>query len=363
MLLKYKIKPISPVITPFMSDTFFGHFCWALAFHKGESYLTDFLKLYEDEKIAPVLFSSAFPAGFLPRPVLPPLSRKKAQEFIDKQMLNDSNKKAQTNLKSSGQIKGSSQKKDEREQMFEARSLMKKWNKAQFISLEHWSEIKDNYSQSALISIFNRENSKNSGLLHDSNSILSPVSEVSASNVINRLTGAVDASGGLFVREKQWYPANAALDIYVEVNLPEFESDVEWFLTKFLPANGFGADKNIGMGTLEISRDFEFKESAIMAANPNAKMAISLTAFDGMEKYSSFYRLKTKFGRLGGTYAVSSPTGGNPRPFKKPILMYEPGALFFTDKDLNRETLLKGVHTDERIRHCGVPVTIGVRVA
>ncbi|MBF0412092.1 MAG: hypothetical protein HQK70_05195 [Desulfamplus sp.] len=342
MLLKYKIKPISPVITPFMSDTFFGHFCWALSFNKGESSLTDFLALYEDDKIAPVIFSSAFPAGFLPRPVLPPLSRKKAQDFIEKNMLKKDNNG------------------DNKEQMFEARSQMKKWNKSQFISLEHWSEIKDNYSESALISIFHRENSKNSNFITNPNKHIK--NEVSASNVINRMTGAVDASGGLFVREKRWYPENAALDIYVEVNQPEFESDVEWFLTKFLPANGFGADKNIGMGTLEICRDREFQESSIMAIKPNAKMALSLSAFDGMEKYSSFYRLKTKFGRLGGTYAVSSPTGGNPRPFKKPILMYEPGALFFTDNDLNRERLLKGVHTDEKIRHCGLPVTVGICV-
>lgn len=354
MLLKYKIKPISPVITPFMSDTFFGHFCWALAFHKGESFLTDFLDLYEDEKIAPVLFSSAFPAGFLPRPVLPPLSRKKAQEFIDKEMIKDLDKKGEN------KIKGSNQKKDKKELLFEARSLMKKWNKVKFISLDYWSEIKDNYSESALISIFNRENSNNSDFLNDKNA---PVSEVSASNVINRLTGAVDDSGGLFVREKQWYPENAALDIYVEVNLPEFESDVEWFMTKFLPANGFGADKNIGMGALEISLDCEFDESSITANAPNAKVTLSLTAFEGMEKYSAFYRLKTKFGRLGGTYAVSSPTGGNPRPFKKPILMYEPGALFFTQESLNRAMLLKGVHTDERIRHCGVPVTVGINLS
>ena len=43
MLYRYNIRPKSPVMTPLMSDTFFGHFCWALGYEKGEGFLEDFL--------------------------------------------------------------------------------------------------------------------------------------------------------------------------------------------------------------------------------------------------------------------------------------------------------------------------------
>lgn len=69
MLYRYKITPGSPLITPLMSDTFFGHFCWAVLYHKGEDYLSDLLDSFDNGNPAPVLFSSAFFRGICP--VLP----------------------------------------------------------------------------------------------------------------------------------------------------------------------------------------------------------------------------------------------------------------------------------------------------
>gem|GEM_PF-3774590 len=39
MLCRYRVKTESPLITPLMSDTFFGHFCWAVRYREGESFL------------------------------------------------------------------------------------------------------------------------------------------------------------------------------------------------------------------------------------------------------------------------------------------------------------------------------------
>lgn len=335
MLSKYRIKPRSPVITPFMSDTFFGHFCWALAFKHGERYLTEFLDMFGQGNSAPVLFSSAFPQGFLPRPSMPALSRKKTQELIASSIFNG---------------RDDIQQKD----LFEAVNFVKEFNKRRFVPLKHWTKVKEDYSEISLMSLFFSE--KDCGHPTDT------ITEITVSNTINRSTGTVDSSGGLFNREKHWYPEDMALDLYIDINVIDYEEDVIWFLDDFLPNYGFGADKNIGMGALLIERDEHFSAQSLEVQDANAVMALSLSSFPGIEKYQAFYRLKCKFGRLGGDFAVSSPTGGNPKPFKKPILMYEPGAVFMTSDDLKSMSLLTNVHSDERIRHCGVPVTLPFKV-
>jgi CRISPR-associated protein Csm4 len=38
--------------------------------------------------------------------------------------------------------------------------------------------------------------------------------------------------------------------------------------------------------------------------------------------------------------------------------MYEPGAVFLMSESLEDRPLLEGIHSDTRIRHCGVPITV-----
>lgn len=345
MLYRYKIKPLSPVITPLMSDTFFGHFCWALVYEKGEKYLEAFIDSFNGESKAPVLFSSAFPEGFLPRPVLPKVNRRESAEFIKKH------------------FKDGKKDRVSKERQFEGLNFVKKAGKFKYISLEQWKKLKDGYSEPALLNLFYESFvDKSDEELHVADMADISVSEVVSSNVINRITGSVDSSGGLFVRQKSWFYPESCLDIYIEINDSGLEELVDWFMKEHLALNGFGADKSTGMGSLLIEKDNNFDEREIAAEEPNARFSLSLASFPGMEKYPSYYNLTTKFGRLGGTYAVSSPTGGQPRPFKKPILMCEPGALFFTEKNISKEQLLSDVHYDERIRHNGIPVTIPVRL-
>jgi CRISPR-associated protein Csm4 len=326
-----------------MSDTFFGHFCWAVLFEKGESYLQDFLAAYEKQKPAPVLFSSALNSGYLPRPAMPQARRKKIKQFVDRYFVADPD----------GVFKG----KSEKQKQFEGMAAVKKWNKFRFMSSETWLKLKNNYSETGLLEIFYEQFRQGTD-----KEAVSFETVVSASNSINRVSGAVSEEGGLFQRESSWFYPNACLDLYVEVNLEEMVPLVNWFLTDYLPLNGFGKDKSVGMGYFEISQDNSFSPDLFKVDNENASMTLSAAAFEGMEQYHSFYRLMTKFGKLGGTFSASSPSGGPVLPFKKPILMLEPGAIFFTDEELNRRPMLKHVHSDERIRHCGVPVTVPVNI-
>ena len=345
MLYRYNIRPKSPVMTPLMSDTFFGHFCWALLYEKGEGFLADFLGAYGDGKSAPVLFSSAFVSGMLPRPVLPPPGREQIRKFVEEHFVDD---KANMFKNMTGKQKS-----------FIGMTYIKAWSKLDHMSVEQWHELKDDYSEMWLLSTFFKKYKGEDGF-SDSRFF---ETEMSASNTISRINGTVTAeSGGLFQREKIWYHEGIELDLYVEVNSEEMIPIVRQFLTDYLPGTGFGADKTIGMGELDISPDKMFEHDLFSVDDANAHLSLSLAAFTGIENYEAFYRLKTKFGKLGGDFAFSSPTGGNPKPFKKPVLMYEPGAVFLCSENLNDKPLLENVHSDQRIRHCGIPVTLPFKI-
>jgi len=339
MICRYNITPQSPVITPFMSDTFFGHFCWALRYQKGESFLENFLNTYGDGKAAPVLFSSAFPLGYLPRPTLPPPDRDTMRNFVREHF-------------------GES-----RQDIFQGLSRVKKWNKQQFIPLDLWAELRDDYTAVRLYEHFFKKEAASDDEKDIPDGGRHFVEDVTTSNRISRLQGTVQ-EGGLFEREKRWYyekifldkqppelPARnvsekrwryerVTLDLYAEINDPAMGGLVDQFLLEFLPHYGFGADKSVGMGSLDIWKAKSLSPECLSDQDCNARMSLSLASFSGIEAYDAFYSLKTKFGRLGGHFAFSSPTGGNPRPFKKPVLMYEPGAVFFCDHSLSSKPLL-----------------------
>jgi len=343
MLYRYSVVPLSPVMTPLMSDTFFGHFCWTLVYEKGEKYLENFLDSYSKEKTAPVLFSSAFVSGYLPRPVLPLPKRKEIRKFVDEKFENCENK--------------SFKDLNTKQRRFKGMESVKAWNKIRFIEIKDWLQLKNSYSEALFYEILYKKfiagHTLQAGVMEN---------EISASNTINRISGIVDEeTGGLFQREKQWYHENTKLDLYVETGSQEFASVADWFLTEHLPVYGFGKDKTVGMGYLKICKDKSFNPDMFNVSGANAAVTLSMTAFDKIMEYPSYYRLMTKFGKLGGSYAFSSPTGGKTRPFKKPVMMMEPGSIFFTSEQLNNKPLLKNVHSDKNIRHAGVPLTLPLK--
>ncbi|MDY6822376.1 MAG: hypothetical protein SWH68_01050 [Thermodesulfobacteriota bacterium] len=347
-IARYHITPLSSLSTPLMSDTIFGHFCWFLYYCKGESFLQDFLGQYGNGKAAPVLFSSAFPAGRLPRPALPPLTRKQARQFVAD--------KFETNSDLPDHIKNLSG----RHKRLIGMNALKSWQKHQFMGIEDFTALQNDFRETDLYERLFWQYRQNNGKMDNNGD---GTNEVSAGNSISRITGTVNReSGGLYTREKTWFPPDTHLDLYVTATSEENHSDVDRFLTEFLPSYGFGKDKSVGMGHLQVARDEAFQAEIFNCKTANARMALSLTAFTGMGEHETFYHLTTKFGKLGGDFAFSSPTGGPPRPFKKPLLMMMPGAVFMTSEPLDRHALVDNIHSDSRIKHCGIPLTVPLNI-
>jgi len=326
MLYRYKATPKSPFMTEIMSDTLFGHLCWAIAYTEGDKFLEEFLTRYEENKPAPILFSSAFPAGRLPRPTLPALTRKKSNTLMGK----------------------------DRKNIVKNVSKLKDLSKKKFIAIDDWKTLKNDYSQQKFYEMHLKRQDTDETCFNI---------ETGAANAISRINGRTLEDGGFFTREKRWHNEDTTLDIYMQADESEYDR-AHWFLTDYLPQNGFGADKSIGMGHMTIEQDKDFDPSFFEVNEPNARMSLCLAAFEGIGSIDASYKLNTKFGKLGGSFAFSSPTGGNPKPFKKPILMYEPGAIFFCKDELNDRPLLNQVHSEPtaNIRHCGIPITLPLKM-
>lgn len=126
-----------------------------------------------------------------------------------------------------------------------------------------------------------------------------------------------------------------ATDYLDQVRLQTLLDDVGRF--------GYGRDASTGLGqfTAEVrpyagdlfdhpgTRRLSLSHGTIDATTPNSR-----------------YKLHTHYGRLGGTFAQD-----NTSPFKRPLLLAEPGATFDRTEGL-AGALLAGVHTERpEIRH------------
>lgn len=65
---KINLKIHGNIMTPFQSDTIFGHLCWVVAHQEGERALEDFLEPFKRGS-PPFILSDGFPAQWFPRPM------------------------------------------------------------------------------------------------------------------------------------------------------------------------------------------------------------------------------------------------------------------------------------------------------
>lgn len=80
-----KLKIINSLLSPFHSDTLFGHLCWIVKYFDGEKALGEFLKPFI-ERNPPFLISDGLPCNLLPKPlsleinITDPNQRKKVKD-------------------------------------------------------------------------------------------------------------------------------------------------------------------------------------------------------------------------------------------------------------------------------------------
>jgi len=308
----------SSLATPLQSDTIFGHFCWAIKYRFGESVLVDFLDKYKESP--PIIFSNGFPADFLPKALLDPISAEEAEEMIKARSGNDENNKIDTRRK------------------------IKSLRKESLIPLSVYKDLKEKINDKNLIIA-----------LLDDKEIQKPqaIEEEILHNTINRMTNRTGEGEGisLFGVRETFYITETRFVFYIKYDR-DFKFNDGTKLDDNLLADimknqifefGFGKKKTTGKGRFEL----ESLEGSDLPHSEKSNSIMSLSNFVPDKSLPSetnrcFYNLKIKRGAIGGDWANNN----NITPFKKPILMMTAGSVFKIDGEINDYygSLLENVH-------------------
>jgi CRISPR-associated protein Csm4 len=313
--------------TPLQADTLFGHICWAIRFlgWKEKDKLRDFLESYKDGEPPPLLVSNGFPAGYVPKPIIPPVKQNVIDEFFG---IDD-------RIKNSYKIK--TIKEADVIPFDKFRELQRSAINPRIL----FQTMKDCYNDIYRL----KEVSQSAVIQH---------------NTIDRVTGRV-RDGGLFSQEETFFAEGAQnYTVYIKTNY--FTKDELARIFNFVGEGGYGRDKSTGKGyfTFEIHEGIELPE----AENPNAFMTLSSFIPTEKDPTKGYYNIVHKFGKLGGFYAKGVEEVYK-NPFKVPLIMFSSGSVFF-DSDYEPGkfygSLLKKVHQNEAIRHYAYAFPIGVKV-
>lgn len=281
-ILTVTIQPLSSFGTLLKGDTLFGQFCWTLRGKLGNVYLEKLLNGYcEGEPF--VVFSDAFPSGYLPRPTIPLGYFRQKDDGIK-----------------------------------EDRKVAKKRAWLPHVSLaKPISEWLDRSEGCEAIKVWEKASQPH--------------------NSIDRNTGTTGNGFAPYAMDQFWPSKDLLMDIHVVIDTQRIETTQVIEVIEQMGLNGFGRDATIGAGkfTIGMTKEVVFE----VYGEPNAALTLAPVAPKGLdfEQSASFYTLFSRFGRHGGQ--VQSVYASN--PFKTPILLADTGAIF-TSPSINTATRFIG---------------------
>jgi len=241
MMQDYRIKLelLSPVGTPWHSDTVFGHLCWQVAFGALDIGVDEFLAPFRNGQ-PPFVLSDGFPAGYLPRPLLPytPLDVDEVDQY----------------------------------------EAVKKGIKAPYVTVEDFRAA--------------CQGKKIVGKPLESpwNPILTPHASP------DRISFSTGEEGGYFETEADILTHKEGLDIYIR-SRPEWVEKVGHLLEQ-LSRFGYGRDKSIGLGAFRV-KDITREDIFPLFPEANGFINLSSMAPAKDDPTDARYRWRTKFGKLG----------------------------------------------------------------
>ena len=319
----------SSLITPFQSDTIFGHICWALRFLKwdeGEDRLEIFLKEYDNDTSPPLLVSNGFPEGYLPKPVLPPVPQNEIDEIVG--------------LKN----------------RIEMSYRIKTLKKLEYIRKEDFIILleKGLNSSNMLELLLNNYDSYRDIIELQPHDV--------QRNTVNRASNTV--TRGLYSdREIFFTKGFDNYEIYVKTNF--FSKNELERIFGFISIQGFGKNKSTGKGafTFEINENerLDIPESS----EPNAFMTLSSYIPKKNEPGKGYYQILHKYGKLAGSYKSEFPKISN-NPFKAPLIMMSAGSVFIDSEFHDHKvygSLLNDVHKNyPEVRQYSYAFPVGIKL-
>ena len=283
-LYRFTLYPKSAMGTPLVGDTLFGQLCWAVRNRFGEARLTVLLEGYREQRPFMVV-SDAFPQGFFPLPSLPSCFWK--------------------NLK------------HDRKQLKKAQFI--KIDDAQKNNVISWQE----YALSEYLKL--QEKIKNDKTAEEKKK-WGKTTEDQFHNTIDRQTNTTgEGQFAPYSTEQTWFGTAQKFDLYIVLDEVRFSLEELQQVLNDVGSFGFGRDASIGLGKFQC-----INPQAVNFLQQNANCYLTLANCApqnlGLNKEYCYYQITTRFGRHGDIQALSST------PFKKPIILAKPAAIFTPEK-------------------------------
>lgn len=295
MLLRIRLRLVAPLGTPMVSGTLFGHLCWAWLDRHGEKALEEWLDAMARGARAPFLISDAFPAGHLPRPLLPPDIP--AQDVP-----------------------------------LEQARQAKRRRHAMLVRREDFLRLRTRPS---------REGDWLAAVAEPPAHL--PVQH--AHNTIDRLRATTLEVAGLWFVEDDWGFARVPeRDVYVDTDLDAGEVRA---LFALVGESGYGRGVTYGRGFFEVVEVSEDRELAQPLDGDDVRLVSLSHGCLSPNMRDARWRRTTHFGRLAARAAGRPGADGAPaRPWKVPLLLMRPGATFAPADGGPFGALLDRVHRD-----------------
>lgn len=306
---KYKVvvRPIMSFLSKLQSDTFFGAFCWSYKYLYGEAELERLLEKSMSQ-CPQIIFSNAFPSGYLPCPI----------------GITDD---ARNSMDTSDKLK---RRKTYQED--------KKIKKCDMITLEAFKAIQCG-NKSGFTEFLGKESVEQHSMMH---------------NQISRDVGIVtkDENGGSLFSEMEYFAKEDTLyDIYIFTYI---EDNILKNVLEHMFVLGIGANKSTGKGGFDIVSIEPCEELfENNRADANAYMALSNFIPSKNDPTEGDYQTIIKYGKLDREYA------GSESPFKKPLMYIKAGSVFKTDDvKLYYGRCINGIAVNEKIVVNGCTIAV-----
>lgn len=271
-LYKIVIEPVTSFCSPLQSDTFFGSFCWSYFYKYGEQALQELLFHYKTGN-PKIIFSNAFPSGMLPMPIGINGSKEKQEKLSSKQ---------------------------ERYQQY---ILNKKKEQLSMISLDDFNQIL--HGNIEISSNFRNEE----------------LTTMSWHNIVNRKTDNVEnLEGNSSLFEVEEIYSSQKYDVYI---FSALDKEVLEDILKQMFYFGIGAKRSVGKGAFRIVSTLEEFNGFKVPANPNGFVALSNFIPGKKDPTNGYYKSFVKYPK------VSSISADNDSPFKKPLIFFKAGSVFY----------------------------------
>jgi CRISPR-associated protein Csm4 len=316
-LLRYPLRLQSALGSPLRSDTLSGQLLCAYREKHGEPALEDLIAEIKQGNL-PFVLSDALPRQHLPVPTFPPVPRRLFQELADSLCGGD------------------------RYQALQLQKTNKK--ELSFLTCEYWQDLRRDGSLLAMLRVlFTQSPERNEKHVTERNWQQRTVPEMH--NVIDRLQNTTLQRGGIFTVENTWMGMTdesgtkltgkgMELDLYAHVR-PDFQTELEDLLRR-VGLTGYGRDASVGLGHLEVGMA-EDASTLLECEGANCFLSLSTcSTTDGSVLQGGYYKIRPKFGKVWSGF-------GENAPFKKPILVLDPGSILRRIPAPDT-TILQGVH-------------------